>query len=184
MDYTIHGILQARILEWVAFPFSRGSSQPRNQTRISFTAGRLFTNWAIREDLTQIDTGWWLFYEEEVQVIMEKWKSLNVSNALWPHELYSPWNSLGKNTGVDSFPLSTGSSQPRDQTQVSRIAGRFFTSCAIMEALRYYGKHVVIWALQLLSGLLNLLIWVSLVSQRDRDTRTKLFFTLFIFRCS
>ena len=31
MDYTVHGILQARILEWVALPFSRGSSQPRNQ---------------------------------------------------------------------------------------------------------------------------------------------------------
>ena len=30
MDYTVHGILQARILEWVAFPFSRGSSQPRS----------------------------------------------------------------------------------------------------------------------------------------------------------
>ena len=33
MDYTVHEILQARILEWVAFPFSRGSSQPRDQTR-------------------------------------------------------------------------------------------------------------------------------------------------------
>ena len=33
MDYTVHGILQARILEWVAFPFSRGSSQPRDLTR-------------------------------------------------------------------------------------------------------------------------------------------------------
>ena len=32
MDYTVHGILQARILEWVAFPFSRGSSQPRSST--------------------------------------------------------------------------------------------------------------------------------------------------------
>ena len=31
MNYTVHGILQARILEWVAFPFSRGSSQPRDQ---------------------------------------------------------------------------------------------------------------------------------------------------------
>ena len=30
MDYTVHGILQARVLEWVAFPFSRGSSQTRN----------------------------------------------------------------------------------------------------------------------------------------------------------
>ena len=38
MDYTVHGILQARILEWVAFPFSRGSSQPRDQTQISHIA--------------------------------------------------------------------------------------------------------------------------------------------------
>ena len=44
MDYTVHGILQARILEWVAFPFSRGSSQPRDQTQVSRTAGRFFTN--------------------------------------------------------------------------------------------------------------------------------------------
>ena len=37
-----------RILEWVAYPFSRGSSQPRNQTRVSCIAGRFFTNWAMR----------------------------------------------------------------------------------------------------------------------------------------
>ena len=35
MDYTVHGILQARILEWVAIPFSRGSSKPRDQTQVS-----------------------------------------------------------------------------------------------------------------------------------------------------
>ena len=44
MDYTIHGILQARILEWVAFPFCKGSSQPRDQTQVSHIAGRFFTN--------------------------------------------------------------------------------------------------------------------------------------------
>ena len=49
MGYTVHGILQARILEWVAFPFSKGSSWPRNWTRVSCVAGRFFTNWAIRE---------------------------------------------------------------------------------------------------------------------------------------
>ena len=43
-DYIVHGILQARILEWVAFPFSRGSSQPRDQTPVSRTAGRFFTS--------------------------------------------------------------------------------------------------------------------------------------------
>ena len=51
MDYTVYGILQARILEWVAFPFSSGSSQPRDQTRISCIAGGFFTNWATREAL-------------------------------------------------------------------------------------------------------------------------------------
>ena len=40
MDYTVHGILQARILEWVAFPFSRGSFQPRDPTQVSCIAGR------------------------------------------------------------------------------------------------------------------------------------------------
>jgi len=49
MNYTVHGILQARILEWVAFPFSRGSSKPRDRTHVSCIAGRFFTNWAIRE---------------------------------------------------------------------------------------------------------------------------------------
>ena len=49
MDYTVHGILQARILEQVAFPFSRGSSQPRDRTQVSHIAGRFFTNWATRE---------------------------------------------------------------------------------------------------------------------------------------
>ena len=49
MDYTVHGILQARILEWVAFPFSRGSSQPRDQTQVSRIAGEFFISWATRE---------------------------------------------------------------------------------------------------------------------------------------
>ena len=40
-----------RILEWVAYPFSRGSSQPRNQTGVSCIAGRFFTYWAMREAL-------------------------------------------------------------------------------------------------------------------------------------
>ena len=49
MDYIVHGILQARILEWVAFLFCRGSSQPRDWTHISHIAGGFFTNWATRE---------------------------------------------------------------------------------------------------------------------------------------
>ena len=51
MDYKVHAILQARILEWVAFSFSRGSSRPRDQTQVSCSAGGFFTNWAIKEAL-------------------------------------------------------------------------------------------------------------------------------------
>ena len=47
--HGLYGILQARVLKWVAFPFSRESSQPRNQTRVSCITGRFFTNWALRE---------------------------------------------------------------------------------------------------------------------------------------
>ena len=46
---VIHGIFQARMLEWVAISFSRGSSQPRDRTQVSCIADRCFTVWATRE---------------------------------------------------------------------------------------------------------------------------------------
>ena len=54
MDYSlpgssVHGILQARILEWIAISFSRGSFQPRDQTQVSHTASRLSTICTTRE---------------------------------------------------------------------------------------------------------------------------------------
>ena len=57
MDYSlpgssVHGILQARILEWVATPFSRRSSWPRDWTQVPHTAGRFFTVWATSNPLT------------------------------------------------------------------------------------------------------------------------------------
>ena len=48
-DCIVHGILQARILEWIAFPFSRGSSKTRDRTQVSRIAGRCLTSWATRE---------------------------------------------------------------------------------------------------------------------------------------
>ena len=50
---SVHGILQARILEWVAIPFSRGSSWPKDQTQVSCIAGGFFTLWASREALRE-----------------------------------------------------------------------------------------------------------------------------------
>ena len=86
---SVHGILQARILEWVAMPSSRGSSQPRVEPR----------SLAVQED------------------------SL-------PSE--PPGNP--KNTRVGSYPFSRGTYQAKNQTRVSCIAGRLFTSSATREA--------------------------------------------------
>ena len=123
-----------------------------------------------------------------LKVLMVNWQITEsesrsvISDALWPHGLYSPWNSPDQNTGVGSpsllqqnFPTqgsnpglphcrqilyqlihqgsprtlewvaihnSSGSSQPRNRTRVSCIAGRFFTNWAIREAL---GKYKLIF---------------------------------------
>ena len=47
--FSVHGILKARILEWIAIPFSRGSAQLSDWTRVSLIAGRVFTVWVTRE---------------------------------------------------------------------------------------------------------------------------------------
>ena len=56
----------SRILEWVAYPFSRESSRPRNWTGVSCTAGGLFTNWAIREALKILSHSF--FFPESIMI--------------------------------------------------------------------------------------------------------------------
>ena len=80
MDYTVHGLLQARILEWVAFTFSKGDLR-RGSSKPKFPA-------------FQAD----------------------------PLPAEPPGKP--KNTGVGTYPFSSGSSQPRNRTRVSCIAGR------------------------------------------------------------
>ena len=58
--WNSHGTLQARTLEWVAIPFSRGSSQLRDQTQVSRIAGRFFTSWATRETPDTSGSGLWI----------------------------------------------------------------------------------------------------------------------------
>ena len=81
MDYTVHGILQARILEWVAVPFFRGSSQPRNRTQVSCTAGRFFTDWAMREAL--------FFFNVSIQIILFVGKNNN-TRTCYPFSIKLP----------------------------------------------------------------------------------------------
>ena len=95
MDYTVHGILQARILEWVAFPFSRGSSQPRDRTQVSHIAGRFFTSWATREALL-----------ENPQLILCKWFPTELA---FPGKDWVIWmDSMGWE--MEERRISTGSS--------------------------------------------------------------------------
>ena len=77
---SVHGILQKKVLEWVAISFSKSESRSV------------------------------------------------VSDSLQPHGLHNPWDAPGQNTGEGSLSLLQGIFQPGDRTQVSRTAGRFFTS--------------------------------------------------------
>ena len=126
---TVHGILQARILEWVVFPFSRGSSQPRNQTGLSYIAGRFFTNWAIREAYL-------------------KYKKMKVKVKLLSHVwlFATPWTvalkaslSMGfprqENQSELPFPSPGESSQPRDAIHVCCIGRRNLYHWGTREAL-------------------------------------------------
>ena len=100
MDYSppgssVHGILQARILEWGAISFSRGSSWARDQTCISWVS------YTGRQVLHH-----WCHLGSSYQPAAAAAKSLQVmSNSVWPHRrqptrLPHPWDSPGKNTGV------------------------------------------------------------------------------------
>ena len=81
---SVHGILQARILEWVTVPFSRESSQPRDRTQVSHIAGGFFTSWATREALGvhSKKSLKWKFRFSSVQFSCSV-----VSDSLRPHEL-------------------------------------------------------------------------------------------------
>ena len=60
-----------RILEWVAYPFSSGFSQPRNWTEVSCIASRFFTNWALREALWPIDPA---CHTKKSHMLQQRWK--------------------------------------------------------------------------------------------------------------
>ena len=189
-------ILQARILEWVAISFSRGSSWPRNRTRVSWIAGRWFTDWAMRKWKKKTEVAqscptlcdpWTVAYQVPPSMWFsrqEYWNGLpfpfpgdlrnsgieprsptfqadtltseppgkpNLSNnrKILPDPLpvwlfSTPWSVHGilqaRVLEWVAFPFSRGSSQPRDWTQVSCIAGGIFTSWATWKAPKLGGK--------------------------------------------
>ena len=151
MDYTVHGILQARILEWVAFPFSRGSSQPRDRTRFSaLQVNSLPTEPQGKPKhigVGSLSLLQWIFLTQK-----SNWGLLRCRQIL--HQLSSQWSLKVKVALCNpmdytvhgilqvripewvAFPSPGASSQPRGRTQVSHVAGGFLTSWATREALK------------------------------------------------
>ena len=120
MDYSppgssVHGILQERVMQWVAIPFSRGSPQPRDGTWVSCIAGRFFTAEPLGKPK-----------------INESHSVLPYSCDPMDYRLHGILQTRMLEWLAVPFPKDVpflkGSSQHRDQTQVSNIVGRFFTS--------------------------------------------------------
>ena len=85
---TARGILQARTLEWVAYPFSRGSTRPRDRTGVSCIAGRFFTNRAIREALPRSKHLLILWLQTPSTGILEPKKGKSVTASPFPPSIF------------------------------------------------------------------------------------------------
>ena len=83
MDYRVHGSLQARVLQWVAFPFSRGSSQPRDWTQVSRIAGGFFT--AEPQGKPLYHWGRWQMNKLETSLRYFRWRlrRVNLGEGWW-----------------------------------------------------------------------------------------------------
>ena len=104
---SIHGIFQARVLEWVAISFSRGTSWPEDQTQVSHMAGGCFTHWATKEAPesmeTVIKTNGWLQYRV---ISKSKGKRRQLSEQMVQGLWYSSWDLKVQETEQES--LSSG----------------------------------------------------------------------------
>ena len=115
-------ILQSRILEWVGFPFSRGSSQPRDQTQVSHVAGRFFTSWATRE-------------------AQESWSGYPISSS-WIF-LIQEWNQgLQHCRQADSLPTELSVKPPPPAKKKKKCSCEFK---AIHSSIWFHLEHTHTW---------------------------------------
>ena len=145
------GILQARILEWVAMPSSRGSSQPKDQTQVSHTAGRFFTIWATRA------------YREERRLVEKTFYFLSVSGTSFLNQAFCleslealrPNSSLRAPTFFFSvtflhhFPTPTPCHAPRGFRSECHLPA--WKGAALTLLLLNHLVHLVLWRILFLS---------------------------------
>ena len=109
-DRTVHGIFQARTLEWVAVSFSKGSSQPRDQTQVSRIAGGFLSSWATREAhgskiISWIDWLFLIFFWNCLPRVVESFKNSK-------RRRISPWISWACRIWLSSNWLPVKTQQP------------------------------------------------------------------------
>ena len=126
-DSSVHGVFQARILEWVTIPFSRGSFQPRDQTQVSCIVSRFFNVWATREAI-------YMCKPKNKHMLLSSVWLLNSMDCSPPGSSVHGILQAGIMEWV-AISFSRGPSQPKDQIQVSCLAGGFFIVWATREAL-------------------------------------------------
>ena len=93
---SVHGIPQARILEWVTIPFSRGSSWPKHWTQVFCTAGRFFTIWAIGDDPNQVYFNTFQYWNQVYFYITAAYRILVVACKLFSFGMWDlvPWPGI------------------------------------------------------------------------------------------
>ena len=128
-DCRVHGILQDRIREWVAFPFSKGSSQLRDQTRVSRIAAGFFTSWSSRE-------------------AQEYWSGYLIPS---PADLPDPGNKLGSpELQADSLPTRLTGKPERGKVSLYSVMYNklyIFLYCNLLFFIIYYYIHSLsLWA--------------------------------------
>ena len=134
MDYSwpgspVCGIRQARILEWVAIPFSRGSSWPRNWTQVSHIAGRFFTIWSTREVLQWgAKHKWDQLYTSGLMTITESTYGIQeISSVFWefsenmPSHTRASEHSLRLPRGISTRPPSPDLLRPLRPALLARM---------------------------------------------------------------
>ena len=94
VDYTVHRILQARILECVAVPFSSGSSQPRDWTQVSCITGRFFTSWATKHKSPKTLKNW-CFCTVVLEKTLESLLDYKEIKPVYPKG-NQPWTFIGR----------------------------------------------------------------------------------------
>ena len=154
----IPGILQARTLEWVAFSNAwKWKVKVKSLSRVRLLATPWTATYQVPPTLGFSKQEYWSgmpLPSPQVALVLknspanaedisESESCSVVYDSLQPHGLYSPWNHQARILEWVTFPFSRGSSQPRDWTQVSRIAGGILTCWATREAQEYWSGWTI-----------------------------------------